>query len=174
MLSCEARGLTWQTFNLRLFSSGEGRTYAFGPLTLAFKTTTASYTLSEASGPPGSGAGLHRHHTFDQTQIVVEGRCEVQLEDRTLFLGPGDLVFLPKGLVHGLTNIGPGTSRLLIITTPGGVLETFVAEAAAALAESGTPLTTGGKANFRVIAAKHGIEWLEADDQLLLSSHPAS
>ena len=153
------------------FHVGEGRTYSLGPFTLAFKTTTASYTISEAAAPPGSGTGLHRHLNFDQTQIVVEGRCEVQFEDKTVFLGPGDMVFLPKGVVHGLTNLGPGTSRLLVLTTPAGVLETFVAEAAAALSGNSGPQTKGGNANFRAIAARHGLEWIEPDDRLLIPGH---
>jgi mannose-6-phosphate isomerase-like protein (cupin superfamily) len=154
------------------FHVGEGRRYSLGPITLAFKTTTASYTLSEATLPPGTGTGLHRHLTFDQMQILVEGRCEAQFADKSVFLGPGDSVFLPKGVVHGLMSLGPGSSRLLIVTTPAGLLEMFVAEAATALNGIGGSMTPGGSGNFRAIAAKHGLEWLEADDRLLLTASP--
>jgi mannose-6-phosphate isomerase-like protein (cupin superfamily) len=160
--------------NLRpeTFHLGEGRYYSLGPLTLAFKTSTASYTLFEAIIPPGSGAGLHRHVTFDQTQIVLEGRCELQFDDRMEFLGPGDAIFLPKEVIHGLTNLGPVPCRLVIITTPAGLLKMFVAEAAAALGGAEGPLTKGGSANFRSIAAKHGKEWLDADDRMILPASP--
>jgi hypothetical protein len=42
---------------------------------------------------------------------------------------------------------------LLIITSPAGALEKFVAEATAALADNAV--------NFSAVAAKHGLEWFD-------------
>jgi quercetin dioxygenase-like cupin family protein len=154
------------------FHIGEGRTYNVGPFTLAFKTNTSAYTVAEASCAGGAGTGLHRHNNFDQVQIVLEGRCEVQLEDRTEFLGAGDSVFLPRGIVHGLTNLGPGLARLLVITSPAGLLETFVAEVATKRDDSSAG--PGANANFRIVASKHGLEWLEGDNRIWVVGGEAS
>ena len=74
------------------FKPGEGRNYTLGRITLTFKTadTGGAYSLCEAVEPPGAGAGLHRHPTYDETHIIVEGRYECRLGDETLTLLPRD------------------------------------------------------------------------------------
>src|SRR5207302_5237926 len=84
----------------RHFRPGEGKTYTLGRITLTFKTTAGdnggAYTLCEAIEPPQSGAGLHRHPTYDETHIICEGHYEFQLGERMLALHPVDMVFAPR------------------------------------------------------------------------------
>jgi hypothetical protein len=47
----------------------------------------------------------------------------------------------------------------LIISSPGGVFEAFIDEAAAALSPD-SPAKLGARTDFRAIASKHGIEFL--------------
>src|SRR5712691_7731010 len=74
------------------FASGEGKTYRLGKISLTFKTTAGdnagAYTLCEALEPPGSGAGLPRHVTYEETHIICEGHYECELGDKVLMLGP--------------------------------------------------------------------------------------
>ena len=143
-----------------IFRRGEGRIYSLGRLTLAFKSTPPTYSLCEGSGPPGSGATLHRHSTYDEMHIVIEGHCEVQLDGKKAILGPGDMLFVPRRAIHGLTTLGPEPGRQLIISTPAGVFEAFVSETSAAQASGINPLTDDGKAAMRAIASKHGLEFV--------------
>ena len=137
------------------FKPGEGRNYTLGRITLTFKTadTGGAYSLCEAVEPPGAGAGLHRHPTYDETHIIVEGCDECRLGDETLTLGPGEMMFAPRGIPHSVRSVGPELGRELIISSPGGVFDAFVADVAAAA-------KGGPAANFRAIAAKYGIEFL--------------
>jgi mannose-6-phosphate isomerase-like protein (cupin superfamily) len=47
-----------------------------------------------------------------------------------LVLGPGDVMFAPKGTPHSVKSIGPETGRELIISSPGGIFDAFIAEVA--------------------------------------------
>jgi len=56
----------------RPFLNGEGTTYQLGRMSMTFKTTAdagwnAANAVCEAVEPPGSGAGHHRHLTYDET-----------------------------------------------------------------------------------------------------------
>jgi mannose-6-phosphate isomerase-like protein (cupin superfamily) len=143
------------------FKPGEGRNYTLGRITLTFKTadTGGAYSLCEAVEPPGAGAGLHRHPTYDETHIIVEGRYECRLGDETLTLGPGEMMFAPRGAPHSIKSIGPETGRELIASSPGGIFEAFIAEVTAAMAAAASG---GAAADFSSgIAGKYGIEFLE-------------
>ena len=141
----------------RHFGPGEGRTYQLGKITLTFKTAAVdnggAYTLCEAIEPPGSGAGLHRHPTYDETHIICAARYECRLGDKMLALGPGDMMFAPRGTPHSIKSIGPETGVELIISSPGGIFDAFIDELT-------TSMAAGGR-DIRAIAAKYGIEFLD-------------
>jgi mannose-6-phosphate isomerase-like protein (cupin superfamily) len=145
------------TAQARHFRSGEGKTYQLGRITLSFKTSAAdtggAYTLCEAIEPPDAAAGLHRHPTYDETHIIFEGHYTCQFGDAKLNLGPGEMTSAPRGTPHSVKGVGPETGCELIISSPGGVFDAFIAEVAAA---------AKGRlaADFRAIAAKYGIEFL--------------
>jgi mannose-6-phosphate isomerase-like protein (cupin superfamily) len=148
----------------RHFRPGDGKTYQLGRITLTFKTMAAdnsgAYTLCETIEPPGSGAGLHRHPSYDETHIVCEGHFDCQLGDQLLRLGPGDIMFVPKGTAHSVKSIGPESGRELIISSPGGIFDVFIEEVVTSMARSASPSNPGPATDFKAIAAKYGIEFL--------------
>jgi mannose-6-phosphate isomerase-like protein (cupin superfamily) len=89
--------------------------------------------------PPGGGAPTHFHQTQEETHILLEGRYEFLLGDRRIQVGPGDIVYVPKGIVHGFTNNGSETGRLLFIETPAGPLESFLEEIGEPVTDDGDP-----------------------------------
>ncbi len=145
----------------RHFRSGEGKTYQLGRITLTFKTSAAetggAYTLCEAIEPPGASAGLHRHPSYDETHIICEGHYECRLGDATLMLGPGEMMFAPRGTPHSIKSVGPETGRELIISSPGGIFDAFIEDVTGAMAAAAQG---GPSADFKAIAAKYGIEFL--------------
>ena len=140
---------------------GEGKSYQLGRITLTFKTSTpetgGAYTLCEAIEPPGAAAGLHRHPTYDEMHIICEGHYECRLGDATLKLGPGEMIFAPRGTPHSIKSIGPESGRELIISSPGGIFDAFIEEVTGAMAAA----QGGAPADFKAIASKYGIEFLE-------------
>lgn len=148
----------------RHFPPGEGTVYQIGRMTMTFKTTAehnqGGYTLCEAIEPPQSGAGLHRHPTYDETFIICEGHYDFQLDDKMLKLGTGDTVFVPRGTPHSFICIGPEVGRQFIISSPGGIFDAFIAEVATSMVDSGSPSKPGAATDFRAIAAKYGMQFL--------------
>lgn len=140
------------------------RTYQIGKITLTLKVTAAenggTYTLMEAVVPPGSGAGLHRHPTYDDVHFVLEGHYKCQLGEEILELGPGEMMFAPRGTPHSFKSVGPEIGRELIISSPGGIFEAFIAEVTESQVNTGGP-NSGAAKDYRSIAAKYGIEHME-------------
>src|SRR5438477_4331791 len=104
-----------------------GRTYQLGRITLTFKTTevdnAGAYTLCETIEPPGSGAGLHRHSTYDETHIICAGRLECERRDTMHELDPGDREFARRGTHHSDKTMGQEAGRELNISSPGGIFD---------------------------------------------------
>jgi mannose-6-phosphate isomerase-like protein (cupin superfamily) len=146
----------------RHFRRSDGKTFQLGRITLTFEVsateTGGAYTLCEAIEPPGAAASLHRHLTYDETHIICEGHYECRLGDATLMLGPGEMMLAPRGTPHSVKSIGPETGRELIISSPGGIFDAFIADVTCvmAAAEKGGP-----PADFKAIAGKYGIEFLD-------------
>ena len=42
----------------------------------------------------------HRHDETDDFFLVLKGRLDIELRDRTVSLGPGDVYIVPKGVEH--------------------------------------------------------------------------
>jgi hypothetical protein len=86
-----------------------------------------------------------------------------RLEGRTYQLGrlgPGEMLFAPRGTPHSIKVLGPEAGRELIISSPGGIFEAFIHEAATALSQGPDAPGFGPATDFRAIAAKYGIEFL--------------
>ena len=150
-----------ETVQPKHFLPGEGKTYKIGRMTMTFKTTAEhgwdAYTVCEAIEPPESGAGFHRHPTYDETFVICEGHYDFRLDDKLLILGPGDVVFVPRGTPHGFVSKGPEVGRQLIISSPGGIFDAMIAEVS--MLDTGSP-TRQGSADAKTIATKYGLEFL--------------
>ena len=145
------------------FLPGEGKSYKVGRMTMTFKTSAEqdwnAYTLCEAIEPPESGAGFHRHPTYDETFIICEGHYDFRLDNKLLKLGPGDVVFVPRGTPHGFVSTGPEVGRQLIISSPGGIFDAMISEIT--MLDTGSP-TRAASDTAKVIAKKYGLEFLNS------------
>lgn len=68
-------------------------------------------------GPGAGGPALH-FHDFDQFYFVLGGELTVQIGHEKAVAHPGDLVMLPKGVVHTNLNEGAGDEYHLAILVP--------------------------------------------------------
>ena len=42
----------------------------------------------------------HSHDNEDEMFLVIDGQLKIEMEDRTVNLGPGDMYVVPKGVMH--------------------------------------------------------------------------
>ena len=145
----------------RHFKPGEGKTFKIGRMSMTFKTTASgdwnAYTVCEAIEPPESGAGYHRHTTYDETFVICEGHYDFRLGEKSLKLGPVDVVFVPRGTPHGFVSTGPDVGRQIIISSPGGIFDSMIAEMT--LLDTGSP-TRQASEEAKAIATRYGLEFL--------------
>jgi mannose-6-phosphate isomerase-like protein (cupin superfamily) len=84
--------------------------------------TGGAYTLFEANLPPMDiGPPPHIHRNEDVAFYIVEGRFRFSLEVKEFKAGPGDFVFLPRGLKHWLRNESNTIGKMLVISNPAGL-----------------------------------------------------
>ena len=55
---------------------------------------------------------------IDMEYFVIEGRGRFFLGEESLEAGPGTCIPNPKGLSHGMTNLGDGHLRVLAVKNP--------------------------------------------------------
>jgi len=63
----------------------------------------------------------HDHKETDETFLVIEGNLRIDFRDGAVYLGPGDMFVVPKGVEH--KPYAEGEVKLMIIE-PRGVLNT--------------------------------------------------
>lgn len=64
--------------------------------------------------PPGASEGVHSHGiaetkdgSFDEFYYVIAGRGEMKIADQVVPVQPGDHIFTPSGVAHGIENTSP-------------------------------------------------------------------
>jgi quercetin dioxygenase-like cupin family protein len=145
------------TKHLLHFRSMEGKAYQLGPLKMAFKRNDVdgegSYSMFESLEVPGASVALHRHRTFQETFIVLDGSFLFEVDGERRSLGKGEMLVIPRGATHGFMCTSPEPGRMLTISSPAGVFEAFVADISAANA-------SGSEAEARAVFARHSFELL--------------
>ncbi|WP_454623836.1 cupin domain-containing protein [Bradyrhizobium cenepequi] len=76
------------------------------------------FTILDMTIKPGAGAPAHISATEDKLFIVIEGQLKYLVGDRTAVVGPGARVQVPRGTVHGFTNVGCADARHILVSTP--------------------------------------------------------
>ena len=134
-----------------------GERLVFGEGTILIKASTAStggaFTVFEEV-PPLLDTPLHVHANEDELFYILEGEHVVQRGKEEFRLGPGDAIFLPRGVPHAQRRVLPKAGRLLVMTSPGA-FEGFLRELAAADAAG-----TLGPDAYAAASEKYGITWL--------------
>lgn len=70
------------------------------------------YALRMIELEPGGHSPRHTH-PYEHENFVVEGEGRIWLEDEWRALGPGDVVFVPAGLLHQYENTGKNVFKFL-------------------------------------------------------------
>jgi mannose-6-phosphate isomerase-like protein (cupin superfamily) len=71
---------------------------------------------------PGSGNRPHWHKDFDEWWMILAGRLRWELTGGTQIEAvKDDLVWVPRGTVHHITNVGDGLSLRMAVAMPPAV-----------------------------------------------------
>jgi len=81
-------------------------------------TGSSSFVVMDVSLAPGKYHAFHQHPDQDEMIIVKAGRIVQWLEREHRELGPGDSVFMEKGVVHGSYNEFGETAELQVVLAP--------------------------------------------------------
>ncbi len=108
----------------------EGRSVSFRGLGARFliggEQTGGRFSLVEHPiAPRALAAPMHVHEYEDEYSFVLEGRVGVRIGDEERIVGPGELVFKPRGIPHAFWNAGDEPARLLELISPAGFEEYF-------------------------------------------------
>ena len=74
-------------------------------------------TLTWVVLDPGARQPLHSHPQ-EQAYVILEGHGRVRVDEEESNVGPGDLIYLPRGCNHELVNIGQARLTYLSAATP--------------------------------------------------------
>jgi mannose-6-phosphate isomerase-like protein (cupin superfamily) len=77
----------------------------------------APITVTWVDAAPGQTLPAH-HHEYVQAYIVTAGAARMEVDGEQRDMCPGDLVYMPSGAVHAITNVGDEPLSLLTVAYP--------------------------------------------------------
>lgn len=102
--------------------------------------TAGSLTMFEFTVPAGGRVPVpHSHDAFDETVYGLDGVMTWTLDGQTVRVGPGEVLFIPRGHVHQFVNLETHAVRTLSVITPGLLGPDYFRDIAAVLAAGGPP-----------------------------------
>jgi hypothetical protein len=110
----------------------------------------------EFDAPAGANlAAPHSHDGYDETIHGLDGILTWTVDGVTTELGPGEALYIPRGVVHHFDNAGDVDAKALAIVTPGILGPGYFREVAAVLEAA-----AGGPPDLAAIAEamrRHGL-----------------
>ena len=95
---------------------------------IAGAETAGAFCLFENSSDGASRTPIHVHDRDDETLYMLEGELQAATASETKNLGPGETIFLKRGIAHQLANVSGKPNRYILLCTPSG-FEDFLAQA---------------------------------------------
>ena len=139
-------------------SSAKSDVIRAGPIEVRFlleaAQTAGTLTMFEFFVPSQARVPVpHSHDAFDETLYGLSGVLTWTLDDRQVQVGPGDVLFIPRGHVHHFVNAGGEDARELSVITPGLLGPAY-------FREIGEVVNVGGPPNVEAVMAvmrRHGL-----------------
>jgi mannose-6-phosphate isomerase-like protein (cupin superfamily) len=114
--------------NAFVLGPGDGRSIPLGNFSMSLKAsaddTAGSFSLLEATEPPGFGPPLHIHHQAAEAFYVLDGEYRMWIESREFTCPAGSFVYIPAGMRHGF-RVGDVESRKLNLYLPAAMVGYF-------------------------------------------------
>jgi mannose-6-phosphate isomerase-like protein (cupin superfamily) len=102
---------------------------------------------------PGRKMRIHKHLNNDELIFIHKGEGTLTLDEESIDVKAGDVVFVPRGVWHGLDNTGKENLLMVFQYTPAGFEEYFI--------ENGTlvgmPAKEKTEAEYTITENKYGM-----------------
>ncbi len=96
--------------------------------------TGGALDMFECLVPPNSKVPVpHHHRDWEETVYGLEGVTTFTVGGERKELKAGDVLFIPRGVVHGFVNETQADARMLAVLTPGVLGPEFFREMSAAV-----------------------------------------
>jgi quercetin dioxygenase-like cupin family protein len=115
-----------------------------GPLTICFlleaEASAGALTAFEFAVPAQASVPVaHSHDAYDETAYGVEGTLTWTVDGEEIEVGPGEVLFIPRGAVHKFENRGNLDAKSYAVVTPGILGPDYFREVAAVVAAAAGP-----------------------------------
>jgi quercetin dioxygenase-like cupin family protein len=126
--------------------------------------TGGAYALAESTIRAGAEPPMHVHANEDEAFFVLEGEVTFMRGIDRVDARAGDHVFIPRGVPHGFA-LGTPQARMLVLVSPGGMEDVFIAHSEPAPGHElppalGAPPSEEDMAPFVADLAAHGITFV--------------
>jgi quercetin dioxygenase-like cupin family protein len=115
-----------------------------------------SVAVFEFDVPAGAKvAAGHSHDGYDETVYGLEGTLTWTIDGVPTDVGPGEALFIPRGVMHQFDNVQDTDARALAVVTPGILGPEYFREVAAVL-----DAAAGGPPDFAALGEvmrRHGL-----------------
>ena len=118
--------------------------------------SNGSVAIFEFDVPAGAKVPVaHSHDAYEETIYGLEGSLTWTVDGEETEVGPGDVLLIPRGVVHRFDNRGDVDTRSLAIVSPGVLGPDYFRDVAAVVEAS-----AGGPPDLAAIGAammRHGL-----------------
>jgi len=151
--------MTQQTFDLQTNPSDE--TIRLGPLTVRFLITGDNSNSSIAAfelivpGAQRLQAPAHSHDHYEETIYGLDGVLTWTVDGKSIDIGPGQALCIPRGAIHRFDNNGSRDAKALCVITPAAIGPQYFRDSAELIkaAAGGPP----DRAKMAEIMRRHGL-----------------
>jgi len=107
-----------------------------------------NFSLGNVTLDPDGGQVPWHNQEQEEVYFIIEGTGEMCLGEERRTVAGGEAVYIPSGVFHQLTNIGPNPLRMLYCYGPAGDVAHWRQELAGTLPKAGVdapPLPAGAR-----------------------------
>jgi quercetin dioxygenase-like cupin family protein len=116
--------------------------------------TNGALAMFEFTVPAGAKVPLpHSHQHYDETIYGLDGVLTFSVDGKSVDIRPGESCFIPRGALHGFSNLKSNDAKGLAVVTPARIGPEFFIETAAIVNVGGPP----DLQKIKAVMAKHGL-----------------
>jgi quercetin dioxygenase-like cupin family protein len=113
--------------------------------------SAALFEFDVAAGTPAPPA--HSHESWEETIYGVRGTLTWTVDGAATEVGPGEVLCIPRGVVHHFENLGAEAATQLAVVTPGVLGPDYFRDLAALFGGDGPP----DRAAMLDVMRRHGL-----------------